>query len=146
MILKGYASIFGNTDMLHDIVCKGAFKNTLKELIRSKNSIPVYFNHNYNNLIGYIKYNNLKEDRIGLKVKINIIKKDLILPYLEYNIKLGLSIGYDKKNVEYTSINRKLNTVELKEISIVIEPANTLCRLTSWNYIKDNKYIVGGIQ
>lgn len=135
---EGYASTFGNVDQGGDIVEAGAF---IKGIIKAKNegrNIPMLWQHDQREPIGIWK--DIAEDAKGLYVKGQLILDGDMTAQRAYG-KLkakalgGLSIGYvisqggatfdEKKRVQ------RLNSVELREISLVTMPMNISAKVTS---------------
>jgi HK97 family phage prohead protease len=67
--LDGYVSVFGNVDQDGDIVLPGAFKKTLDDWSRSKQSLPLIADHQLSTegVIGSVVQ--AKEDGVGLRVR-----------------------------------------------------------------------------
>jgi len=152
---KGYGSIFGNRDLVGDVVNKGAFKESIKR--KGPRGIRMLWQHNVSNPIGY--YTDVHEDKKGLYVEgqlildtIKTIKTDedesvdtgvpnvpdafRVHALMKRKAIGGLSIGYFIKNyekdVEWDSDKgiRYLNKLDLWEISPVTFPANTRAKIT----------------
>jgi len=64
----GYASVFGNKDLVGDVVIKGAFSNTLAEWERKGVPIPLLWGHNMADPDFNLGYVDAEEDDKGLKV------------------------------------------------------------------------------
>ena len=68
-VFTGYASVFGNVDSYGDVIRKGAFEQSLKDWKESGNSIPVLYNHDFNDPFSNIgAVTEAVEDDHGLKV------------------------------------------------------------------------------
>ena len=94
---EGYASTFGNVDQGGDIVMKGAFKASLREMKKEKRLLPMLWRHDQTEPIGV--YKSIVEDEVGLKVtgKILINSGDLAkraYELLKEKALGGMSIGY----------------------------------------------------
>ena len=133
----GYASTFGDVDLGHDVIEKGAFKKTLLE---TKGRIPVLDHHDPTRQIGW----NLeaREDDRGLLVQglldLNVRaareRHSLMKMAIEVGGRTGLSIGFraikeepDKKN----PLIRRLKEIQLFEYSVVTFPMNTEASVTT---------------
>ena len=135
-IIRGYASTFGNIDLVDDIIDKGAFKKTLKE---NKGRFPILDSHDPSSQIGW----NLRaeENEHGLfvegKIELNVQKgkEKYALAKQAVNIgaPMGLSIGFsivksltddDRPRV------RRIKELKLYEYSIVTFPANPMAQIT----------------
>lgn len=137
--ITGYASTFGNIDSYGESMKNGAFSTTLKEHSDSNTSIPLLFEHNrgLDSHIGVIT--SAKEDATGLlitakldtatesgKKAFNLVKSRRVN---------GMSIGFMPLDVEPGVIDGKdvtlIKQVELKEISLVLNPADSHAQVTS---------------
>ena len=124
---EGYASTFGNLDLVGDIVEKGAFKKTIQERL-PKNLIKVLWQH-YDPM-GVPKH--MEEDSKGLYVvaKVSKTRENLDrLQLMKDGVVDRLSIGYEviKREVEETEDGkqvRRLKELKLYEFSPVTFPAN----------------------
>ena len=123
---EGYASTFGNTDLVGDIVEKGAFKKTIQERM-PKNLIKVLWQH-YDPM-GVPKH--MEEDSKGLYVVAKVSKtreNEDRLQLMKDGVVDRLSIGYDvvKREVDDSAKDRTVRLKELKlyEFSPVTFPAN----------------------
>lgn len=149
MTFEGYLAVFDNIDSYGDVIVKGAFEQTLKEIEEKGTTIFVLENHGGwgttstdKTPIGYFK--EMKEDEHGLFVKGQLYStargKD-IYSILKESPKgtVGMSIGYRARKVVYPDalpqekrekgVDRYLTEIELREGSIVTFPANTEARV-----------------
>jgi HK97 family phage prohead protease len=126
----GYASTFGNTDLVGDIVEAGAFSQTLKE---TKGVYPILWQHDYRNVVGFGV--EAVQDFKGLLVKgeFTMANPQGQMAYTtvqhaqKVGHKMGLSIGFtlDKKGSwEMDGTIRRLKKVNLMEYSLATFPAN----------------------
>lgn len=123
---EGYASTFGNMDLVGDVVEKGAFKKTIQERL-PKNLIKVLWQH-YDPM-GLPKH--MEEDSKGLYVVAKVSKtreNQDRLQLMKDGVVDRLSIGYDvvKREVDDSAKDRTVRLKELKlyEFSPVTFPAN----------------------
>lgn len=136
-MIRGYASTFGNVDQGLDVVDKGAFKKSIKEL---KGMFPILADHDPTKQIGW----NLRaeEDEKGLyvegKLDLNVQaareKYSLAKGAMEAGVKMGLSIGYMTIKAEpdrEKPMVRRLKELKLFEYSIVTFPMNTSAMITA---------------
>lgn len=148
--LSGYASVFNHIDQHGDIICHGAFADSIKSHNNDSN-VKLLWQHNQDYPIGIIK--SLHEDKYGLKVNI-IINTDIKRgKNIESLIKQGavnsFSIGFkllesylpndykqsllDHDNITkcYDEIEcqRIITKVKLLEISLVTLPANDKAKI-----------------
>jgi len=124
-VIEGYASTFGGgPDSYGDIIAAGAFTKTLKDRNRP---VRMRWNH-FGPVIG--KWTAIAEDERGLKVRGELTPGHSVAADVYASLKHGaidgLSIGY------YTIASEKqkdgtvlLKEIELVEVSVVEEPANT---------------------
>jgi uncharacterized protein len=125
-IFEGYASTFGNADLVNDIVQPGAFKKTISERMPRK-QIKVLFNHNPAQPIGIPLH--MEEDTKGLYIEAKISNTTLgndVLELMKDGVIDRMSIGYDVIKDEYdnNSGSRLLKELKLYEFSAVVFPAN----------------------
>jgi HK97 family phage prohead protease len=124
--------VFGNVDIVDDIIHPGAFSKTLQE---RGDQIRVLWSHDGSEPIG--KPVEMREDEKGLYVKAMISDtrrgRDA-LALLKDGAVDGLSIGYDPIEVDYSAKDedgeiRNLRELRLWEFSIVAFPANEAARV-----------------
>jgi len=127
--VTGYASVFGNKDLVGDVVMPGAYAKSLRD-----HGLPVIlFNHKRDDVpVGTCT--DAKEDRRGLWVKIELPLEDTfvssrLLPQLRRKGLKGMSIGYSipAGGSEYREGVRYLKQIRLYECSFVSMPANPEC-------------------
>ena len=122
--VEGYASLFGEIDAARDMVMPGAFRETLK--LRGPRRIPMLFQHDPSEPIGI--WLELVEDFRGLKARGRLIPEVArareLLALVKAGAVDGLSIGFRtvKGRLDPRTRVRKLDTVDLWEISIVTFP------------------------
>ena len=129
-IVEGYASTFGNKDLVGDIVEKGAFAKTIQERFPA-NQIKVCWQHG--EVIG--KPVHMEEDSKGLYVQAKIAKTSLgndALELVREGVVDRMSIGYNVIQDKYDSQTktRYLKELRLKEFSLVTFPANEAALVT----------------
>ena len=129
-IIEGYASTFGNKDLVGDIVEKGAFTKTIQERFPA-NQIKVCWQHG--EVIG--KPVHMEEDSKGLYVQAKIAKTSLgndALELVREGVVDRMSIGYNVIQDKYDSKSRTryLKELRLKEFSLVTFPANEAALVT----------------
>lgn len=133
-IIEGYGSTFGNKDLGDDIVCKGAFVDTIAQ--RGPRGIKMLYEHNTSQPIGV--WEELREDDTGLWVRGRLLidtveKAREAYALMKAGVIDALSIGYSVVNArkDHTQGARLLETLDLREISAVIFPMNEAARLTA---------------
>lgn len=125
MAFSGYASVFGGVDAYGDTIAKGAYSHTL-----ASRSRPIRMRWNHTGpVIG--KWTTLEEDDKGLWVEGSLtpghsIARD-VYASLKHGAVDGLSIGYliPPGGAEEREGIRHLRSIELVEISVVEEPADS---------------------
>jgi HK97 family phage prohead protease len=140
---EGYGSVFGNEDDGGDIVMPGAFDVTLAQA-RAKGRMPkMLLNHGglgskammptATDLLPIGKWKALQPDSTGLATKGQLINLDTesgkrIYGAMKEGELADLSMGYVAKDVtrgvKSSDPKRKLNRVDLHEISLVTFPSN----------------------
>lgn len=134
---EGKASTFGNVDRGMDRVERGAFAETIRELMSSKRQgkLPVLWQHDTSMPIG--SFIDMREDSDGLIVKGRLPKSDTfvtgrVIPQMKAESVTSMSIGYSTIDYEIDSGGvRSLKKLKLWEISIVTIPMNELADITS---------------
>ena len=126
---EGYASIFGNTDRVSDVVMPGAFSKALEE---NGNRLILMSNHRQN-----VGIADVKEDTKGLHVK-GYINQETQAGREGYSLlKMGavnrMSFGYEIKEEKW---NEQKEINELKElvpheVSFVDFPCNPQAEITA---------------
>ena len=119
----GYASVFGNVDLVGDVVEAGAFKQTINH---SKGKVPILWQHDSRQPIGVTE--EMKEDEKGLWIKARLAlatqRGREAYELLKMGAIKGLSIGYDVVKQKMEGGVRKLKELRLWEISVVTFAAN----------------------
>ena len=131
-ILKGYASIFGNTDLDGDIIERGAFVKSLGE-----RTPLLLVNHKMTELpVGVIR--EAREDEKGLYFeaalpKADTLVRDRLAPQLAIGAIKGVSIGFRTTDSEpiKNGRGRRIKSADLFEISVVNLPANPRAHVAS---------------
>ena len=131
-VFEGYASLFGKADLGNDIVLPGAFRDTLAD--RAPSDVKMLFQHDPAQPVGvWLK---LIEDARGLFVRGRLMtatpKGREVLALLREGAVDGLSIGFRMlKGTRDRFGVRRLEKIELWEISIVTFPMQPGARVTS---------------
>lgn len=120
---EGYASVFGGIDSYGDQIVKGAYAKTLEE--RGGRPVRMRWNH-FGPVIG--KWMDIAEDQNGLYVRGSLTPghsiADDVYASMKHGAVDGMSIGYRVKRESRDGAIRKLEEIELIEISVVEEPAD----------------------
>lgn len=133
---SGYGSVFGVVDCYDEIVAAGAFTDSLANLKKTGRTLPVLWQHATNDPIG--NWPELAEDAIGLAgqgdlwlgVAANAAVAQKGMQTKSVN---GLSIGYYvlKSTFDEATGLLTLDAVDLLEVSVVTNPANTMARVNA---------------
>lgn len=127
-VIKGYANTW-DRDSYGDEVQPGAFKRTLDHKRSSGKRIPIFSQHDPNQIIGYADPALAYEDAKGLWIEVQMLLEIQQAKDDYVRAKAGLmsfSIGYDPKKAEIDpkTKTRKLFEIALWEVSLVTFPAN----------------------
>ena len=125
---KAYGSTFGNTDLLDDVVVKGAFEKSLREM-----TPKLLYQHDMRKPVGIIT--SAKEDNIGLFLEGKLPKSVTLSKDVGNMLKTGvidsMSIGFSvEKFTAHEDGVRFLEELKLFEVSFVTLPANPSARVT----------------
>jgi HK97 family phage prohead protease len=120
---SGYASVFAGVDSYGDTIAPGAFTNTLQN---RKRPIRMRWNHT-GPVVG--KFTRIEQDEKGLFVEGHLTPghsvADDVYASLKHGAVDGLSIGFRVRDSKKTATGRILTDIDLVEISIVEEPADS---------------------
>jgi uncharacterized protein len=130
--INGYASVFGKLDKDRDVVDRGAFSTSIAKHAKEGTAPFMFLQHDMSaGVIGV--WTSFTEDSHGLLVKGRILagvqRGSDAIAMIEGGAVDSLSIGYNVLDSDRVGGVRHLKSVDLKEISIVIGPANTSARL-----------------
>ncbi len=125
----GYASVYGITDAMNDIVEPGAFTKTIQE---RGASVPVLWQHNSDEPIGI---GSLSDSERGLiingKLELELQAARDAYVRLRSGLVKGLSIGYRSIVDKLDNGKRLLKEIKLYEVSLVVFPANEEALVTA---------------
>ena len=131
-VVEGYASTFGNTDGVGDVIVMGAFSKSLG----SKRQVKLFYQHDWKNVIGKIV--EIYEDVKGLYIKCQLAKTVMgeeVYELLKMGALDSFSIGFSipKGGFEYDSKKnlRYIKEADLFEVSVVSIPANERAMVTA---------------
>ena len=129
-IVEGLAAAFGNVDAYGDVILPGAFAASLAE----NDNFPLLWNHDRREVIGRIVAAHETED--GLFIRAELPKDDTfvsgrVIPQLKNGSICKMSIGYLSRKDRITEGVRQLLDIDLKEVSLVVIPANPDAVVTS---------------
>lgn len=129
-VLTGYASTFGNRDLVGDTVQSGAFATSVKAL-SSGSRIPLLWGHRQDEPIGRVV--KAYEDERGLYVEAKLVsgvRKAEEALALAREDSAAFSIGFNIKDASPAQDGRLIKAAELHEVSVVGLPANPEARIT----------------
>jgi HK97 family phage prohead protease len=133
---EGYASVFGVTDNMNDMIARGAFRASLAQWRVEGRLPPMLWQHDAAAPVG--AWETMFEDSHGLFVKGRLFVADIARAREAYRLMkekvvTGLSIGYRAKqsHADRATGARVLTEVELMEVSMVTFPANEMARVAS---------------
>jgi HK97 family phage prohead protease len=140
---SGYGAIFGNVDAYGDVIAPGAFKGTLRDWRAQKKLPPMLLQHGGWGMtdsdgIPIGVWSEMAEDEAGLAVKGRLINLDTdrgrqVYGAMKEGVLDGLSIGYRAKKftmgTKPEEPRRRLEAVDLMEVSVVTFPANGQARV-----------------
>lgn len=134
----GMAATYGNEDLGHDIIDRGAFTRTLD----AKKDFPILWQHQVDNPIGTAK---IVDTAQGLQINGTLMLADNPAAQKAYalikaSVIKGLSIGYDTMKWTYDEEAevRHLTEVRLWEVSIVTFPMNESAQISSVKAMSDD--------
>lgn len=131
--VAGYASVFNSVDAQREAVVPGAFTHSLKKWQKQGLKPAMLWMHDPQQPVGVWNY--LREDAQGLQVEGTLAIKTQqgadAYELLKMGAVTGLSIGYHTvlSATDARTRVRKLNAVDLYEVSLVTFPANEQARI-----------------
>lgn len=131
---EGYASVFDREDQGRDMIAPGAFLRSLKE--RGPEEIKFLWQHDPTEPIGVLEA--VREDKRGLYVKgrllLDVQRAREAHALMRAGALDGLSIGFRavKSAVDDVTGLRRLEDVDLWEISLVTFPMQELARISAF--------------
>jgi HK97 family phage prohead protease len=126
MRIAGYASVFGRPDKGGDVVLPGAFAGAAAPL-------PLLWQHKQDEPIGFVE--SLAEDGRGLRITARIVgegRGSEAAALVKAGAIDGLSFGYRVKAASPTRNGRRLERLELVEVSLVTFPMQGEARVLGW--------------
>lgn len=122
--ISGYASLFDCEDRGGDIISRGAYASSLKQLKRQGRMVKMLWQHDPNIPIGV--WDVVREDQKGLWVEGRLLPDVQAgreaLSLIEAGAVDGLSIGYRTVKAEHRGTGRLLCEIDLWEVSLVTFP------------------------
>jgi uncharacterized protein len=132
-VFEGYASLFDRADLGQDVIAPGAFRNSLKH--RGAAGVRMLYQHDPAQPIGV--WERIYEDARGLFVRgrltLDVAKAREVRALMKVGAIDGLSIGFKTLNGRRDGATglRRLNDVDLWEISVVTFPMLPEARITT---------------
>lgn len=124
--IAGYASVFGRPDSGGDVVVPGAFAEAQAPL-------PLLWQHDIREPVGFVE--TLREDGRGLRVTARIVaagKGAQAAALVRAGALDGLSFGYRVKAAAPLPGGRRLERLEIIEVSLVTFPMQREARVLGW--------------
>lgn len=128
--VEGFASTFNNTDLVGDVIVRGAFTDTIRNITAAKGHIPMLWQHDRRNPIGKFRAEHMSEDGKGLFVKgeinLKVQQGRETFELLKADDISDFSIGFRTLEEEFDTARHVniIQKIDLKEISLVTFPAN----------------------
>lgn len=118
MRFAGYAALFGKPDGARDTILPGAFARSISE---RRDPLPLYWQHRADQRIGWVEQ--VAEDARGLRIIATIDNPDSrAAAMLRGRAVDGLSFGYRARRARHDEQGRKLDDVDIFEVSLVSHP------------------------
>lgn len=129
--IEGYASVFNVPDNSGDVVVVGAFSD-------AEAPIPLLWQHRVKEPIGVVT--RLAEDSRGLRISARIVPQGRgaeAAALVKAGALDGLSFGYRLKQGSKTRDGRRLERLELVEVSLVTFPMHRAARVLGWQEMQN---------
>lgn len=130
MLVEGYASTYGNTDAVNDVIEEGAFGKL------SPNKVKFLYQHDIKAPIGVIK--RLSDDSKGLHIGAKFANTHMGRDVYELTVigaidAFSVGMRLDSKGIRYDDKKgiRYIEKAKLMEVSAVTFPANDQARVTA---------------
>lgn len=124
--IAGYASVFALPDAGGDVVMPGAFAGAAAP-------VPLLWQHQPHEPIGFV--DSLAEDARGLRITATIVDEGRggqAAALVRAGAMTGLSFGYRVKAASPARGGRRLERIELIEVSLVTFPMQREARVLGW--------------
>ncbi len=124
--IAGYASVFALPDASGDVVMPGAFAGAAAP-------VPLLWQHQPHEPIGFV--DSLAEDARGLRITATIVDEGRggqAAALVRAGAMTGLSFGYRVKAASPARGGRRLERIELVEVSLVTFPMQREARVLGW--------------
>lgn len=131
-VISGYASLFENRDSGGDVISAGAYGAALARLSAAGAKVRMLWQHDPAQPIGV--WDEIREDATGLWVKGRLLQDVQLgreaVALLQAGAIDGLSIGYRTKRARPEGTGRRLEEIELWEVSLVTFPMQSAARIS----------------
>lgn len=131
--ISGYASVWNKPDSFGDVLVRGAFGASLAAHKANGSRVLMLWSHDPSRPIG--TWDSIIEDDIGLRVEGRLVLDSTggrdAHALTKAGALDGLSIGFVTRKATATQTGRRVEAVDLIEISLVARPAQTAARVTS---------------
>jgi len=132
-VISGYAAVWGKPDSFGDVLVRGAFAASLDQHRAAGTRPLMLWSHDPAAPIGV--WDTVAEDAKGLKVEGRLVLDATAgrdaFALLKAGAVDGLSIGFRTVKATSAKGGRRVEAVDLIEVSLVARPAQTGARLTS---------------
>lgn len=130
--IAGYAAVWGRADSFGDVLVRGAFAASLAQHKAAGTTPLMLWSHDPANPIGV--WDSIVEDARGLRVAGRLVLDSTAgrdaYALLRAGAWSGLSIGFRTVRATATAKGRRVEAVDLAEISGVTRPAQPAARIT----------------
>ena len=131
--ISGYASVWNKPDSFGDVLVRGAFAASLAAHRANGSRVLMLWSHDPSRPVG--TWDSIIEDDIGLRVEGRLVLDSTggrdAHALTKAGALDGLSIGFVTRKATATQTGRRVESVDLIEVSLVARPAQTAARVTS---------------
>jgi len=132
--ISAYLTTFGNSDIVEDIIDKGALDSFIAKFDPSTQKLPMFYEHDHTAIIG--EWIDLKADNHGVMgtgvLYTETTKGSDVYKLMKRDAVSAVSIGF--RSGDYTKNaggGRTFNQMDLVETSVVLRPANDQAQIVS---------------
>ncbi|MCE7798655.1 HK97 family phage prohead protease [Sphingobium sufflavum] len=127
----GYAALFDRRDRGGDVIVPGAFAESLRRRLGSGESLPILWQHDPAQPIGTVE--SIAEDARGLRVIGRLESRPGVAARAAEMLRAGavdgLSFGYRVVAAQTGEVARRLEAVDIVEVSLVAHPMQPAARV-----------------
>lgn len=127
----GYAALFDRRDRGGDVIAPGAFAASLRRQAQKGEALPILWQHDPAQIIGAVEH--VAEDARGLRVIGRLSGRPGAAArageLLSAGALDGLSFGYRVVDARSEGVNRRLDALDIVEVSLVAHPMQPLARV-----------------